>query len=699
MSRILRNAAVWCLPALLPLPAVADVCHLLPKVKKIEVGEGSLKLTGLKVNDPLNTESLPLYLADIGAEVSVEGTTPVSVEYVDSIPGAFRHDFADWPDEEYSLTITENGISIKAVSPAAVTRAAQTIAQLALDRDGTLPCVVITDWPAFKVRGYMHDVGRSFIEFETLLRHIDLLARYKINTFHWHLTEYQAWRFEVEGYPQLTSDESMTRFPGKYYTREQCRQLAAYAAARGVTVIPEIDMPGHSDAFTRAMGFSMQTDEGVAVLKEVLRQVAAAFPAAPYIHIGADEVALVYPNFLQIMTDYVHNELKRKVVVWNPISRFTITDKTGFDMTTTWHPTGKAVKGIPNIDTRYNYANLMDVFADPAGIYRSTIYHEPQGTRDVAGAITATWNDRKMATEDDIVNQNNFFALALVNSERAWAGGQGTYIEDGGAMIPVDGAEHDAFADWENRFMLHKDGLLRNEPIPYVRQSNVRWRVTEPMPHGGNVNAVLPPETEEPAREYTYNGKTYGTVSACGAAVYLRHGWGDYVKALFKNGPKDNVTSYAYTYVYSPEEQTAGALIEFQTYGRSEVYPAPLAGAWDRKGSNLWVNDERIAPPEWVGSTTPGCIDREDLMGNQNLSARTPTAIHLKQGWNKVLIKLPYCALPNIRLNQWMFTFVLTDPEGRNALPGIVYSPDKILDEGLNAPDVAVEDARAVRLR
>ncbi len=665
--------------------ARADVGHLMPKVKELTVGDGILSLSSpLTINDLRQTPALALYLNDCGASLTRKGEAagiPVAVEYVDEIPGAFRHDFVDWPNEEYTLSITPEGIVIKAVSQTGVIRAAQTIYQLSLERDGSLPCVEIKDWPAFKVRGYMHDVGRSFIEYETLLRHIDLLARFKINTFHWHLTENQAWRFEVKDYPQLTSDASMTRLQGKYYTQEQCSALARYAADRGVTIIPEIDMPGHSEAFTRAMGYSMQTDEGVVVLKEALRQLAAAFPDAPYIHIGADEVALTYPCFLQIMTSYVQNNLQRKVVVWNPITNFTITDQTGFDLTTTWHPTGKAVAGMPNIDTRYNYANLNDLFADPVGLFRSTVYHEKQGTGDIVGAISAFWNDRRMATEEDIIKQNGFYTFVLVNSERTWVGGREQYIEQGGAMLPVEGSEFEEFADWEQRFLYYKNSLLKDEPVPYVRQTNVKWRVVEPMPRNyEETDMVFPPETSEPALSYEYNGKTYGTVSAAGAAVYLYHSWGDKVKALFNYKPADNMTSYAYTYVYSPIEQTAGALIEFQTYGRSEVYPAPLPGTWDRKGSDIWVNDERIAPPVWTGSANPGTVGREDLLGNQNFTAREPAQIKLKQGWNKVLLKLPYCNQPDIRLNQWMFTFVLTDLEGKNALDGIIYSPDKIMD-------------------
>ena len=158
--------------------------------------------------------------------------------------------------------------------------------------EGTTPAVwdavTITDWPAFKVRGFMHDVGRSVMPFEQLKRQIDLLSRFKVNVFHWHLTEKLAWRMEIKRYPQLTASENMIRYAGDYYTQEQCRELDAYAAERGVTIIPEIDMPGHSDVFTKAMGFNMQSDQGVAALKNILDEVVDVFPNAPYIHIGGD---------------------------------------------------------------------------------------------------------------------------------------------------------------------------------------------------------------------------------------------------------------------------------------------------------------------------------------------------------------------------------------------------------------------------
>ena len=659
----------------------AKVTHLLPKPQQIETKSGSAFALGraVTISDPTNCTALQRFFADNGCTVAAGGAQ-VTVTLVGSIEGAYDYTLAGYDNEAYTLDITADAINITAVTKTGVIRAAQTLTQLAEGYEGTpaLETLTMTDWPAFKLRGYMHDVGRSFIEFETLKKHIDLLARFKVNTFHWHMTENQAWRFEVKAYPQLTSSASMTRFAGKYYTQEQCRELQDYAKERGVIVIPEIDMPGHSEAFKKAMGHSMQTDQGVAELQKILEEVAAVFPDAPYIHIGADEETITYPNFLKIMTDKVHS-LGKKVVVWNPIRGVAISTSTGADMTQMWSSSGKVINGMPNIDCRYNYTNHFDVFADLVGIYKSNIYYEQRGNADVAGTISAPWNDRKTPTEVDIIAQNNFYANVIASAERAWIGGGKQYIEKGGTTLPNSGEEYEEFADWERRFLFHKANSLKDEPIPYVKQTNVRWRITDPFPNGGDMNASFAPETEGLKESYTVNGTTYGTGIATGAGIYLRHTWGNNIVPTYYGSTNySNSTAYAWTYVYSDKAQTVGAQIEFQNYGRSEKDTAPDAGKWDRKGSRIWLNDTEILPPTW-DNTGVGINNEVDLK-NENFTARKPVEVTLKEGWNKVFIKLPYVGASGVRLNKWMFTFVLTDLEGKNAVEGLIYSPNKRLD-------------------
>ena len=652
---------------------------LMPKPKAVTENSSTFALgRPVKLTDP----TASTLLASIFT-VSDEASATVTVSIVDDATlGTFNYTLADFPNEGYKLSITADAINITVASKTGVIRAAQTLMQLAAAADGAyIQGLNITDYPAFKLRGFMHDVGRSFISFDELKKEIDLLARFKVNVFHWHLTDNQGFRFESKLYPQLNNASSMTRFAGLYYTQAQCTELEAYAAERGITIIPEIDMPGHSTAFTTAMGYNMSSEQGKVALKALLGELAAAFPLAPYIHMGADEAGTT-AAFVNEMSQYIKETLGRRCIVWNPISGVSISTSTlpYIDMTEMWSTSGKKISGIPNIDCRYNYVNHFDVFADLVGIYKSNVYYAERGSSEVAGAITALWNDRKTPTETDIISQNSLYANALATAERGWMGGGKQYIEVGGTTLPNIGKEYDEFADWERRFLYYKDTWLSAEPIPYVKQTNVRWRITEAFPNNGDATVVFPPETATndtlPA-SFTYNGQNYGTGMATGAGIYLRHTWGTTVPAYFSS-PQSNTTAYAWTYVYSPIAQTAGALIEFQNYGRSENDKAPDAGKWDRKGSRIWLNGEEILPPAWTN--TGKNIGAEVDLQNENFPAREPVSVQLKQGWNKVFLKLPYVSANGVRLNKWLFTFVLTTTDGRKALDGLVYSPTKTMN-------------------
>lgn len=635
--------------AVFPVMASGKIVHLMPTPKVVTEGTGVFSLQRpVRLDDPTHTVALERLFRECGLTTAVSAPL-VRVSLTDNIEGAYDYHLDGYDNEAYQISITPQTIDIRAVTQTGVIRAAQTLMQLAEGYDGekALQVCDIRDWPAFKLRGFMHDVGRSFISVEELKHEIDLLSRFKVNTFHFHLTENQAWRFEVKAYPVLTAAAGMTRFPGCFYSQAECREIEDYAAERGMTVIPEIDMPGHSEAFERAMGHGMQTTQGVGELKEILSEVVAVFRRAPYIHIGADEQAITYPDFLGIMTRELHR-LGKKVVIWNPVVGQSVTRETGADMVQLWSTAGKKVEGLPNIDCRYNYVNHFDTFADLAGIYQSQIYYATQGDAGIAGEIAAFWNDRKMNTEQDIIRQNNFYANILASAERAWKGGGSHYIEEGGTALPENSPQLEEFADWEARFLFHKSHCLSNEPIPYVRQSNIHWLLSD--------------------------GET--TCRATGAGIYLRHTWGNTVPALSGLTFRRD-TVHACTFVWSPIRQKAGALIEFHHYGRSEKDQAPDIGCWDRKGSRVWLDDEEIMPPLWTNAGRP--VDMETPLCNENLTARPPIAVELKQGWNKVHILLPDTKPDGIRLNKWMFTFVLTDPEGRNALDGLVYSPQQSL--------------------
>jgi hexosaminidase len=223
-------------------------------------------------------------------------------------------------DEGYALTVTPEEITIAAAASAGVFHGIQTLRQLLPVRiesrqliEGIawkVPCLAIADQPRFKWRGYLIDPARNFRTKEELKRYIDLLALHKLNILQIHLTDDQGWRIEIKKYPKLV--ETGARLPdyggrtgdGWFYSQADIRELVSYAADRYVTLVPEIEMPGHSGAAIASYpelacggkppgGWSaplcVSQEATYEFATNVLDEVIALFPS-PYIHIGADEV-------------------------------------------------------------------------------------------------------------------------------------------------------------------------------------------------------------------------------------------------------------------------------------------------------------------------------------------------------------------------------------------------------------------------
>ena len=583
-------------------------------------------------------------------------------------------------DEAYVLDVTATGISIKAMTEQGAYWAKQTLAQLAIYDNGAFAGFMgchVEDWPSFRIRGFLQDVGRSYISIEELKKEIAILSRYKINVFHWHLTENQAYRLESKKYPQLNDPAITTRMPGKFYTHEEARDLVEFCRQHGMMLIPEIDVPGHSAAFDRAFGFSMQSEQGVPIVRDLLTEACEVFDV-PYLHLGTDEVRFTNSDFVPEMVALVRSKGK-KVISYNPGWKYDVGE---IDMTHLWSYRGKAQPGIPAIDSKFHYLNHFDTFADLVSLYGSRIYNTPQGNDDIAGAILALWHDRLSPTESDMIRNNHLYPNMLAIAERAWLGGGYEYFDGLGTIMPPRGSkDFNAFADFEDRMIWHLSRYCDKNDFVYVKQSAQEWAITDAFPNKGNFAAVFPPETE-PLPEsvdgalYIYKGKEYNVGTASGAGVYLRHVWGTFVPGYYDD-PQPNHTAYAYTWVYSDCEQTVGLLAETQNYSRSEKDFPPVQGTLDYRGSRIWVNGEEIAPPHWSNQTMEH--DNELPLGNENLAVREPIAVHLNQGWNSVLLKLPIGEFntPEVRLVKWMFAATFTTPDGREAAKNIRYSVDK----------------------
>ncbi len=347
------------------------------------------------------------------------------------------------------------------------------------------------------------------------------------------------------------------------------------------------------------------------------------------------------------------------------------------DATQLWSYRGKAQPGIPAIDSRFHYINHFDAFGDIVALYNSRIYDTDKGSDDIAGAILAIWNDRLLEDEEQIMLQNYFYPNMLALAERAWRGGGSEYFNKKGVILPVDEKDIDfqSFADFERRMLWHREHTFAGLPFPYVKQTDIRWQISDPFPNEGDLSAVFSPE-EALNDSYQYNGATYGSHPAVGAGIYLRHVWGDIVPSFYDE-PQENHTAYAWTFVWSPIEQIVGLWATTQDYSRSESDLPPPQGEWDYRQSRIFLNDEAIAPPRWENNHTER--SNEITLKNENFTARSPLPVTLQKGWNKVLIKLPIAkfSTPEVRLQKWMFTFVFVTPDGRERVEGLVYSPEK----------------------
>jgi len=231
--------------------------------------------------------------------------------------------------EGYVLKITTGKIKLTAGTPQGIFYGSMTILQnIKHANTKTVPCGSVNDAPRFKYRGFMLDESRHFFGKEKVKQILDMMSELKLNTFHWHLTDEPAWRIEIKAYPELTTVGGRGNYtdpdaPAKYYTQDEIKEIVTYAADRFITIIPEIDMPGHATAANRAypefsgggskkhpdFTFNPGKEGTYEYLTTILREVAGLFPA-PYIHLGGDEVH--YGNEMWNTDQFVQELMKKE---------------------------------------------------------------------------------------------------------------------------------------------------------------------------------------------------------------------------------------------------------------------------------------------------------------------------------------------------------------------------------------------------
>lgn len=390
MKRLFMLVAACIVSTAAAKALASPVPSLIPFPKSVELSGGELHLEE-KISAMVTPEAEALF-ESFAKEFTA--ATNIKIKQVRKSSKALLHiqRSPSIPSEGYQLEITDSKILITASEPAGFFYALQTLKQLlprnvmagVADTSVTrwvLPCIKIEDEPRFAWRGFMLDEGRHFFGKEAVKRVIDVMASYKMNRFHWHLSEDQGWRIEIKKYPKLTDigawrdskglgygnvKHDSERYGG-YYTQEDIKEVVSYAKSRFVEIVPEIDIPGHSQAAVASYPEFLACDpdnphevwkmqgvstdvinvanpKAVQFAKDVIDELIELFPFG-YIHLGGDECPVakwkqneeckalladigsqnfrdLQINFYRQLTDHIKQkpaEKQRKLIFWNEI--------------------------------------------------------------------------------------------------------------------------------------------------------------------------------------------------------------------------------------------------------------------------------------------------------------------------------------------------------------------------------------------
>ena len=546
----------------------------------------------------------------------------------------------------YQLSVTAQGVTIRAASEAGFFYGIQTLRQLAAGKK--LPLCEMTDWPAFAYRGYMQDCGRNFRSVERLKRELDLAAQLKVNVFHWHLTDYPAWHIQCKSHPELNSPKHRTRDLHDTYTYAQIREVCEYAAKRGILVIPELDMPGHSAYFERAFGFKMHTEKGMKIVGDLLDEFCEEIPAklCPIIHFGADEVRI--PNAAEFV-DFVTKKLqshKRTPMQWASSRDLPVGDSSieqrwgeGSDMVAKSIIPSRIVRRA--FDSTMGYANLLD----PAMLVRRYFFMRPcgsgKGDEQKLGSIICIWPDGKVDNKELIPGMCAMWPGICAMAERAWVGGDA----DGDAlpleMPGPDTEAYKAYRSFEKRLSKLRKGIFRDEPFPFWTESGVEWTVVEPQPSA----------QAESIRKAVLEGKldTLTSRKAYGANLYFRTRPDTGYLGMFMNGKPGN-TVWAVTTILSPKAGRMPFMVGFDAPARSNRRwtGVPNNGEWSQTGTRIWINGKEVNNPRRYELAGKKALEgnqwnfEEPLDPEEIWWIQGKTELPLRKGANTIVVEQPY---------------------------------------------------------
>lgn len=563
--------------------------------------------------------------------------------------------------EGYTLIVSEKGVEISAGEFSGFFNALQTVRQL-IRKDNkkySMPYCRIKDAPAFPVRGLMLDVGRNYMSVPFLKSVVRRLSHYKINVLHLHLSDDPGWRVEVKKYPELTVETSFwpTRQPGKFYTQEDIKSICDFCDSLNIRVIPEIDMPGHSAAFRKAIGKDMQTPEGMQVLKEALDEIIPLFKDSLF-HIGSDEVHFKMKEFMPEMIRYVRSKGKQ-VVVWYPGYA---PDSNAVRMCWGEYEAGYSLdKSAPYIDCNGFYMDWMD---SQGGVLQTFFQYPcevPQARGKALGSEMCVWTDGVISSDERILLQYPFYPTMLTFSERIWRGSR-EKRRDLVANLPAKGTKAwEAFNEFEDRLIYHRDRYFKSIPFAYVKQSEMKWRLIGPFNHHGINDTSFEPEKVIKGKYIVRKDTlTWNDTVAYGGEIQIRTLYAmfnmhrnqyrlDFLPTVMSSsvGKKDG-TCYALTRIKSPKNQEVYLMFGLNgMWGHSGGYRsarAPEHGSWDFSGGDVWLNGIRVLPPSrWPFESLPwtgwGKGRIEVPLTEEGYFFRPPVKIKLRKGVNEILVR------------------------------------------------------------
>ena len=580
------------------------------------------------------------------------------------------------PPGGYALSVCGGKAEIAAVDDAGRRYAEATLSQLRLLSGGALPDCIIRDWPTFAWRGLMHDCGRNYLDVESIKNVIDLMAKYKLNLFHWHLTDYFGWRLESKKYPMLQASWAFGRQHGLYYTQRQFREVVDYAKARGVTVMPELDVPGHSLAFRRGLGFEFMCDKKVkdVVIDLIDELCSLATPEEmPFVHLGTDESRtpqeMVPDSFCPVWAEAVWRN-GRTPVGWRPGKNMTTADgRKAVKMV--WHDEERIDPGEKAFDTAYWYFGLYDPFS----FLNYALFAKPCRwdiqDADKLGVVIASWHDDLAGDNGRAVLRDNNFAPAIVMfSDLQWNGRKENRTDFHYRMPAVGSPEFEEAVRFENAVAAQRDKVLVDSPLPFawVRETQMRWRLAD-----GATGEII----AEDIPQGCVHIHAFNAFGRAESSAFIKEKTGIAVLE---------------TWIKSPKDQTVGAWIDFDCYNRSGARYLRTHGGrtifekgeWcSSKGAKVEINGVAVPPPEWrheglkeLGKSPDGTTNNvaETPFEDDCCWIRPPTSITLKAGWNHVKITAPKTFAVWYHGWQVLFMPILGTSDRPREVPGLEYS-------------------------